>query len=163
MSYRKVVITDKEAVIKFLERHKAVFEDHWLWLGACRRGYGYTTIENIIYSVSRLSLYVYKDLDIYNPLQQANHKVLCPHKACFNPEHLYVGSQKDNMEDESKKFASKTHFRCGHEKLASNIRTVKTDSNKGLETCKTCRREKDAQRYATKKKKLREHFQQVCQ
>ena len=50
-------------------------------------------------TISRLSAHLFLGLDLNNPKQQANHKRDCPHEDCWNPDHLYIGTQRDNVRD----------------------------------------------------------------
>ena len=50
-------------------------------------------------NLSRISAHIFLGLDLDDPKQQANHKPICKHKDCWNPDHLYVGTQKQNLRD----------------------------------------------------------------
>ena len=57
----------------------------------------------IYYSASniranRVSAHLFLGMPLNSKLQ-ANHKRKCPNRACWNPEHLYVGTQSDNRID----------------------------------------------------------------
>src|SRR6187431_687084 len=72
--------------------------DCWIWEGAKnKKGYGHTRIEYIYYTVSRLSAFLYLGLDLADRDTHALHK--CPNKACWNPSHLYLGTNNDNWRD----------------------------------------------------------------
>jgi hypothetical protein len=71
----------------------------WIWTGAyTRRGYGMISLggrKSKTLTASHASLKVH---GIEVPLgMQVNHK--CDNKWCVNPEHLWVGTQSDNMRD----------------------------------------------------------------
>lgn len=97
-----------------LERAKLTLTAHreidtttgcWLWTGAkLPTGHGQTRIHGKCYLVHRLSAMIYLSLDITNRLvgsrkdkSQGNHK--CGNTSCFNPDHLYIGTQADNLSD----------------------------------------------------------------
>lgn len=61
--------------------------------------------------IHRLSAVAFLGMDLNSKLQ-TNHKPLCPYKACFNPDHIYAGTAKENSKDYSN---SKTHCKNGHE------------------------------------------------
>lgn len=71
----------------------------WIWNGWRSEGYGgfYCCYEGKgkIYPAHRLSYMIY-NRDIPDELQVL-HK--CNNKPCVNPEHLYIGTHQDNMND----------------------------------------------------------------
>jgi hypothetical protein len=73
----------------------------WLWLGS-QDGRGYGQIRVDIHSkpekVHRISAHFLLNYD-FSVLSQINHKRECPNKHCWNPDHLYVGTQMDNVQD----------------------------------------------------------------
>lgn len=84
---------------KFL-KYRKIEGDHWLWTGRIEKnGYGRARFRGKIYSVHQISacLYLGYQLGHRDPKYQVNHK--CDLKHCFNPDHLYIGSQSQNMLD----------------------------------------------------------------
>lgn len=67
----------------------------------------------------------------------------CDNRACCNPEHLWLGTQDDNMKDCAKKkriyWASKTHCPRGHEYNAENT-LITFWRNSYKRQCKVCHR-----------------------
>jgi hypothetical protein len=72
----------------------------YYWLnGKHRKGYGLLYYENKAYSAHRLSYRLfYGD---FNTARFVCHK--CDNPSCINPEHLFLGTAKDNSQDMVKK------------------------------------------------------------
>jgi len=68
----------------------------WVWQGYKKNsGHGNMTFKNKRYNAHRFSYIVFKG-KIENG-KQVNHK--CNNSSCVNPEHLYLGTQLDNIKD----------------------------------------------------------------
>jgi hypothetical protein len=73
--------------------------DCWEWMANTRKGYGSIKVSGISVYAHRLSWEMQN-----GPLQNGMlvlHK--CDNPRCVNPSHLFVGTQKDNMEDREAK------------------------------------------------------------
>lgn len=76
----------------------------WVWLGQTNKcGYGQTKIYGKMKSLSRVSLHIYKDFDLNSPLDACHNDEVCNRRDCFNPEHLYAGTTKQNIQDSIKR------------------------------------------------------------
>lgn len=60
-----------------------------------KRGYGRTTYKNKTWLLHRLSYYLFRGK--FKKDKYICHK--CDNTSCINPDHLFVGTQKDNMQD----------------------------------------------------------------
>ena len=109
----------------------------WEWTGARHTfGYGLITVGNKSLSVHRVAY-----AELVGPIPQG-HSVLhrCDNPPCFNPEHLFTGTQRDNMRDRNAKgrdnnfWRSCTHCRNGHEFTAANTRR----DFRGFRRCRAC-------------------------
>jgi hypothetical protein len=93
-------------------------------------------------------------LDLGDSGQKALHH--CDNPPCFNPEHIYVGSQSANVADMMNRGrgagGDKPHEACaqGHPLAGPNVKP----SRDGKRRCRTCAR--DAQRAYYRKRKARD-------
>ena len=91
-SYYKLSIKDR--LIK--NRKIDLITNCWLWIKAKdKNGYGAITIDKKVYRVHRIA---YKEY--IGPIKNhILHKLICLNKNCFNPDHLYDGTQEENNQD----------------------------------------------------------------
>jgi len=116
----------------------------WLWSDACHySGYGHFKIKNKTVRAHRASWMIYKG-DIPSPLLVC-HK--CDVKCCVNPDHLFLGTFKDNMVDKVKKnrhFHRTKFCKHGHELTEKTTYMVKGSRNRT--ECRTCNNEQARER-----------------
>lgn len=69
--------------------------DCWNWMGCLNKGYGaFTSIRKTVLAYKQA--YIFKN----GPIPERTyilHK--CNNKKCCNPSHLYIGNQRDNLND----------------------------------------------------------------
>lgn len=122
----------------------------WLWMGRCNKeGYGVISLPDETtargrrdYSVHRLAYAEFKG----EPQNSVLHIPLCFFKNCFWPEHLYDGTQKDNVGDMiilgtgRNKYGGfeRTHCIREHPLTPENTRIDKN----GHKICKLCGQER---------------------
>lgn len=76
------------------------------WPGSKRAGYGRRRYKGRVWSAHRAAL---DELGILDPTKMVLHK--CDNPACVNPDHLFQGTQLDNMRDMcSKGRAAQTYY-----------------------------------------------------
>jgi hypothetical protein len=148
MSGKKKPKISESQIIELLW-DKTQFEDGcWRFTGFKNRGgYGIIYVNSTTYKVHVLSLTIFKNVELNyskNGLQ-ALHTRNCPNKDCWNPDHLYAGTNFDNMKDAvaigTHKEIRKTHCANGHEYNKENtaIRVYPKGNKKRV--CIICRNE----------------------
>lgn len=137
-------LEDKDRLIRYLELKTVQMNGCWLYHSVSRSADGYkrVMIDGREIGVHRLSAYIFLGLDLDDKEQQANHKRECTSKACWNPEHLYVGTQKDNIKDSvdwrTHRNSKKTHCSMGH--------LLTKSTTPGQRVCKICKNRKTIER-----------------
>lgn len=70
----------------------------WNWTGSTNpSGYGQLNDKGRLIRVHRVAAHIWKGLDLNDSKTCVLHK--CDNKKCYNPEHLYLGTKKDNSRD----------------------------------------------------------------
>ena len=96
----------------------------WLWHGAKSGGYGNARVDGLVYKVHRISASVFLGLNIENSDECALHR--CDVGLCFNPEHLFIGTNLDNVQDKIGKGRQICGEKIGVSKLtASKVKRIK--------------------------------------
>jgi len=86
----------KSDVVKHLLDRCIPSGDCLLWQKSIRNGYGQLTLHGKVHYAHRLMYEAYYNHSIPKD-QLVRH--LCGNPACCNPQHLALGTQKDNMQD----------------------------------------------------------------
>lgn len=131
---------DLERVLTLLKVNRKISStDCWEWQGNLNPdGYGRIWFNSKTLLTHRVVAYICLGLDLDGELQ-ALHK--CDNPKCFNPLHLFIGTEQDNMHDRDIKgrrrgiFSQKDHCPKGHELKSGNLY-----ENGGRRWCLTCRR-----------------------
>jgi hypothetical protein len=96
----------------------------WIWIGSCTsRGYGQICINGKMFSAHRVSWMVHFG-KIPDGLHVLHH---CDNKKCVNPDHLFLGTNDDNIRDKINKGRQSRGTKVGNSKL--NDKQVKEIRN----------------------------------
>ena len=114
----------------------------WNWIAARdSNGYGMATINNKQVRIHRISAFLFHGMPVSRKMVVMH---LCDNPSCFNPAHLSVGTQGDNMRDCSTKKrtanSKKTHCLLGHELAGDNLYVFTGANGRVMRTCKECRK-----------------------
>jgi len=139
---------DNKARLRLLERKLLMANGCWYYSGfRTPAGYGQLHYDHSTWDVHRLSMKLFKPEEFDKNLN-VNHK--CNNPSCFNPEHLYSGTQKDNIRDcinsGNKSELNRTHCPQGHDYTPENT-YVRPN---GHRDCKICASKKGRKEKARK-------------
>jgi hypothetical protein len=116
----------------------------WDWLAKKDFGYARIKIGGHSYRVIRLICAFYHNLNLSNKKQLALHKLPCSFEACWNPEHLYVGTHKDNQADRSRTI---THCKRGHDLSLNGYKHWNKKTKSFMRGCRMCKNEAQKRYY----------------
>jgi HNH endonuclease len=67
-------------------------------------GYRLISYQGRTYTVHRISAHLFKGFDLASSLEVCH---TCDNRGCWNPEHLFIGTRKDNFDDMKSKNAAR--------------------------------------------------------
>lgn len=119
----------------------------WIWTGYCHRSikknskpYAFIGYKGKVIYGHRL-IFLLKG-HIFLPKQVVCHK--CDETRCLNPDHLFLGTQKDNVRDMYNKGRNNPQFleicRRGHLRSGENLKTRLKKDGKVERLCIACKR-----------------------
>ena len=123
---------------RFNESHITMPETGcWEWIGSIdSRGYGQMMVDGKLVLAHRLSMTMHNSDPIENMC--VCHK--CDNKTCVNPEHLFIGTHKDNAMDMVKKGRAANSAgtnNSGHKLSEDDVISIRLDARTLVEIAKS--------------------------
>lgn len=140
----RIPTTFENLLVRIEIRTNKIPNGCWIWNGAkSKHGYGQIVINGKKEYIHRLSAHLYLGLNLDDKFVQVNHKRNCPNPNCWNPEHIYIGTKLDNINDavilgtHSNQFGTMNRTSCvnGHKYTEENTYV----NPNGRKECRICR------------------------
>jgi hypothetical protein len=112
-----MLITEKQKELFWsrIDKEKSEFFDCWEWTGRVNgKGYGEIDFHQFSHSYSHRIAWILTNGEIPDGLCVLHE---CDNPPCCNPDHLYLGTNKDNVDDKMRK----GRHRCGQDAGTSKL------------------------------------------
>jgi len=133
---------DKQTALDYLKARSTIIENGcWLFNGTIVVGYGMAAIEGKRIYVHRLSAYIHFGLDLDSESLVCHKPIVCKHRNCWNPDHIYIGSYLSNELDkqlDKTNNTAKTHCPEGHPLEGNNLIINKLSGGLQSRSCRQC-------------------------
>jgi hypothetical protein len=141
-------VNDQKLYDKILTRVRKDESGCWIWTGPSHKTRKYAANRYGYVSVYLEEKKKSRSLDVHRAMWRARYCPLpptievchkCDNPLCCNPDHLFLGTHKDNMADSKHKgrhyLSSKTHCKRGHPLSGDNLYVC---PGQGLRDCLIC-------------------------
>ena len=102
----------------------------WEWKAALNNGYGWFNVDGRIKHAHRVAAFLSKKIDSLDTDLHVLHH--CDNTKCCNPDHLFVGTNADNVADRVRKGRSGFARKIGQENGMSKLTNCQIKEIKGL-------------------------------
>lgn len=143
---RHVNINDKNDLISYLKQNTIYENGCWIYTKYIMDGYGHMKIDSRTYGTHNISALCFLGLSLCDVRLQPNHKPECTSRACWNPDHLYIGTQYQNAQDtrNAKHYHNQTKTHCPQGHLLTGKTKGPSTNFRINRYCKICRAEQKA-------------------
>src|SRR5258705_4489262 len=136
---------------------REIIDDCWLLQGHSKNEYATVKFMGRTYKLNRVSAHLFNGFDLNSKDQILHRNFICKFKGCWNPEHLYIGDNGQNVSDS---MAMGTHPSAirnrqvrginGHELTKENVYQSWPSMKR---ECRICKRERKRKYYQQNKTK----------
>jgi len=130
----------------------------WWWTGLKNRGSGAVTYGLVYVPPDRRMMAAHRvswSMRFGEPPKGIYVLHHCDNGLCVNPDHLFLGTQKDNIMDAARKGRLgpqlKTHCNHGHEFTVGNTVMITRPDGRKYRSCRTCINDRERRSYHAKK------------
>lgn len=135
---------DFDKLPTYIKEKLKIVDSHWIWTGAVTDRSrsdlkGRVRFGGKMEYPHRVVFHLLAGFNLDGPLQ-ANHKQSCPHSLCCNPDCLYAGTQRMNVQDSIKLGHNKELRKVRCSTCGGRYKRSPTTGHRYCQRCKNLRR-----------------------